>query len=59
MLQEIKQQILESEKTFLPNLNAPRLEALYQASKQKLFTGLDKGAAGPRPKNKKPGGPQT
>jgi hypothetical protein len=59
MQQAIKQGMLDSEKTFLPNLNAPRLEALYQASKQKLFAALDKDAAGPQPKNKKPGGPKA
>jgi hypothetical protein len=59
VLQKMKQGIVAGEATFLPNLNAPRLEALYQTTKQKFFTVLDKAAAPAQPKNrKKPGGPK-
>ncbi|MCE9507149.1 MAG: hypothetical protein K8R48_02380 [Alphaproteobacteria bacterium] len=59
LVQQMKSTMLEQEKQFLPSLNAPRLETLYQQKKQGLFAVLDKMAAGPQPKNKKPGGPKA
>jgi hypothetical protein len=58
--QEMKDKFAAEEKGLLPNLNAPRLEALYQTTKQKFFAILDKSSTAPQPKKpKKPGGPKT
>ncbi|MCE9507148.1 MAG: hypothetical protein K8R48_02375 [Alphaproteobacteria bacterium] len=57
-LQQMKNEILKEEAKMLSNLNAPKLEALYQQKKQELFAVLDQTAA-PQPKNKKPGGPKA
>ena len=54
VMQKIKNELLAEEKKFLPNLNAPRLEALYRKTSQELFALLD-----PQPKkNPKPGAPK-